>query len=291
MWFRKPTFSGRFLNFYSQHPFSHNRGIIYSLIDKVILSSWFRKPTFSGRFLNFYSQHPFSHNRGIIYSLVDKVILSSHPTFHKENMNFIINILIDNGYPLKVIFSTIRKRLHSRSHCNAHKSKDHSGKSTCTYFSILYVSFIAKKLFQFFKNISFSKLVFSGYNKLNKFIKVHKDFLSTFLRSNVVYKINCSDCDASYVGQTKRTLNTRVSEHRNHIRKNTPQNSVITNHRLQFNHDFDWDNVRVLDEEINYNKRLISEMIYIKKQKKGLNAQTDTELLDPIYNDLIHSSF
>jgi len=39
------------------------------------------------------------------------------------------------------------------------------------------------------------------------------------------------DCDASYVGQTKRTLNTRVSEHRNDARRNTTQNSVITDHR------------------------------------------------------------
>jgi len=28
-------------------------------------------------------------------------------------------------------------------------------------------------------------------------------------------------------------------------------------------------------------------MIYIKKQKHGLNALTDTALLDPIYNDLL----
>jgi len=44
--------------------------------------------------------------------------------------------------------------------------------------------------------------------------------------------------------------------------------------------------VKVLDQETNYNKRLISEMIYIKKQKHGLNAKTDTALLDPIYSDL-----
>jgi len=64
-------------------------------------------------------------------------------------------------------------------------------------------------------------------------------------------------------------LNTRISEHRNHIRRSSPQTSVITNHRLEYNHDFDWDNVEMLDEEINYNKRLISEMIHIKKQRQA----------------------
>jgi len=39
-------------------------------------------------------------------------------------------------------------------------------------------------------------LVFSYYNKLNKFIKVHKDALPLSSHSNVVYKINCLDCDA-----------------------------------------------------------------------------------------------
>jgi len=82
-------------------------------------------------------------------------------------------------------------------------------------------------------------------------------------------------------------LNTRIVEHRNHIRRDTAQISVITDHRLQLNHEFDWDSVRVLDEEINYKKRLISEMIHIKKQKHGLNSQNDIVLLDPIYNDLL----
>jgi len=85
-------------------------------------------------------------------------------------------------------------------------------------------------------------------------------------------------------------LNTRISEHRNHIKRNSPQTSVITDHRLEFKHEFNWDKVEVLDEEKNYNKRLISEMIHIKKQKLGLNLKKDTELLHPIYHELLDRS-
>jgi len=87
-----------------------------------------------------------------------------------------------------------------------------------------------------------------------------------FSHSNVVYKLRCAQCDASYVRQTRRLLKTRIDEHRSHIRRNMNQSSVITEHRLEFSHDFDWDDVEILDEEIYYNKRIISEMIHIKKQ-------------------------
>jgi len=68
-------------------------------------------------------------------------------------------------------------------------------------------------------------------------------------------------CDASYVGQIRRLLKTRIDEHQSHIQRNTNQSSVITEHRLEFLHDFDWDNIEILDEEIYFNKRIISEMI------------------------------
>jgi len=249
--------------------------------DGRLYSNWFRKPTFSGRFLNFYSQHPFAHKKGTILSLIDRMILLSHPEFHKENFDYVIRIFLDNGYSLDLIFSTIRRRLHSMIN---HKQPQRTWKK----FFLLHYSlclYHCKKFIKYFKNISFCKLAFSCYDQLNKFIKVHKDTLPSLSRANVVYKINCLNCDASYVGQTKRTLNTRVAEHRN-IRRDTAV-SVITDHRLQSNHEFDWDDVMMLDEEINYKKRLISEMIHIKKQKHCLNSQNDTELLDPIYNDIL----
>lgn len=104
---------------------------------------------------------------------------------------------------------------------------------------------------------------------------------------DVVYKIKCMDCDAVYVGQTSRQLRTRISEHRNDIRRNNTTHSVITEHRLEFDHDFDWDNVKILDNERFLSKRLVSEMAHIKLQGNALNLQSDTEYLHHGYCSLL----
>ena len=77
-----------------------------------------------------------------------------------------------------------------------------------------------------------------------------------------------------------------VNEHKNHINWNTTQHSVITEHRISHQHDFDWKNIKILDEEKILNKRLILEAIHIKQQKQSLNLQNDTYSLDPIYMNL-----
>jgi len=104
----------------------------------TLIFDWFRKPTFSGRFLNYQSQHPFTHKRGT--SLIDRVIRLSHPRFHKKNFDYIIKTLLDNGYPLSLIFSTIRRRLHTISRSNKRIYKEKDEKPPCLYFTIPYVS-------------------------------------------------------------------------------------------------------------------------------------------------------
>ncbi|KYQ53643.1 hypothetical protein ALC60_02916 [Trachymyrmex zeteki] len=132
------------------------------------------------------------------------------------------------------------------------------------------------------------RVSFRSPNKIGKYIKVQKDKCPPTSKRNVVYKISCNNCDVSYVGQTGRQLKTRIAEHRNHIKYNTSTRSVITEHRLQYDHDFQWDNVRVLDEEPCYRKRLTSEMLNIKKQTVSLNLQTDTEGLHKAYIPIIN---
>jgi len=79
---------------------------------------------------------------------------------------------------------------------------------------------------------------YRSLNKVESLIKVHKDRLPSNSNKNVVYKIQCRDCDATYVGQTDRLLTTRINEHKNYINRKTSCQSVITQHRLEHSHEF-----------------------------------------------------
>ena len=57
--------------------------------------------------------------------------------------------------------------------------------------------------------------------------------------------------------------------HESNIRSINKNLSVISEHRIDNNHDFYWKNVQILDKEPNYFKRLVSEMIHIKKRRQN----------------------
>lgn len=95
------------------------------------------------------------------------------------------------------------------------------------------------------------KYIFNVYatNTLTSLIKVHKDALDNYLNGNVIYKINCSSCDMSYVGQTNRKLRTRISEHQRDFHLAYDRQSVVSKHRSDSRHDYLWNDVEILDIE------------------------------------------
>ncbi|XP_018361292.1 PREDICTED: uncharacterized protein LOC108760021 [Trachymyrmex cornetzi] len=251
---------------------------------------WYHKPTFSGRYLNFLSEHPLSQKKGVIMGMVDRAFLLSVPKYHKKNLIFVIETLLNNDYPMDFIFNVISERLKSLLHGKTLRQNTenelYTDDTRKMWFSFPYVTKVLDKFRDIIKDFNVNLAFFS--NKLNCFIKTHKDPVPNLAKRNVMYKINCNDCDASYVGQTKRTVKTRITEHRNDIRKTNSNHSVITEHRLNFNHDFDWDKVEIVDNERFLYKRRIAEMIHIQLQKNGLNSQSDTEFLHHAYISILN---
>ncbi|KYN28371.1 Dipeptidyl peptidase family member 6 [Trachymyrmex cornetzi] len=230
------------------------------VINEQLNFDWYQKPTFSGRFINFFSNHPMSQKKAIIFSLVDRALLLSNKEYHKKNINFIINTLLHNDYPIEFIFDTINNRIdniHKREFkIQKNKENNRDSENNVSWFGMPFIPGLTDR----FKRIHNNKtrIAFHSTNKLNKYIKVQKDNVEQSKKCNVVYKICCNDCNASYVGQTGRQLKTRIAEHRNHINWNTTTRSVITEHRMQMQHDFDWNNIKILDEEPCYTIRVLS---------------------------------
>ncbi|XP_050458275.1 uncharacterized protein LOC126855029 [Cataglyphis hispanica] len=252
-----------------------------------ILTNWYRKATCSDRYINFYSNHPFKYKLNTIFNLVDHAILLSDDQFHGKNIDVVKQILLNNCFPTHVINRYICKRLNFLKHrSNSILDNGESGTDKPSYIALPFVEGLSGDVGRLLKNMGFT-VVYNIPKKLNSLIKRGKDGLPISNRTEVVYKINCKNCSASYIGQTKRHLSTRVKEHCNNIKMHASNLSVISKHKLEFDHDFDWSAPDILHNEKHVRKREIAEMFFIKKFDNTINSQKDTENLNNIYDKLI----
>jgi hypothetical protein len=67
--------------------------------DQKLKTNWYRKPTNSGRILNYLSNHPNHQKINMVKNLVDRANNLSDEEFKSENMAKIKQILGDNNYP------------------------------------------------------------------------------------------------------------------------------------------------------------------------------------------------
>ena len=68
------------------------------------------------------------------------------------------------------------------------------------------------KVFKEFMPYCNLRIVYNSNCRLKTFFRF-KDSIPNLLRSSVVYKYQCSGCNATYYGKTKRHLKVRISEH------------------------------------------------------------------------------
>ena len=95
-------------------------------------------------------------------------------------------------------------------------------------------------------------------------------------RNNVIYQLDCKNCEAVYVGESKRTLSVRTNEHISAIKSASQRSHTYTytsaEHYWKYNHDFDWNNKRVLDFEKNWKTKIIKEAIYSEENNHHING-------------------
>ena len=93
-----------------------------------------------------------------------------------------------------------------------------------------------------------------------------------------MYKINC------YIGDTGRNLKTRLTEHKQALRKGDVNNHIAKHYRLS-NHTIDWDSAQCLTYSTDYFQRLTLESWFTNLEQTPLNR---CQSLPAPYKRLIH---
>ena len=66
-----------------------------------LTTNWYHKPSWSGRYINFFSVHPMQHKVGLIKGLIDRAILLSDPEYRPAIYSLLKILLNVMGIPLK----------------------------------------------------------------------------------------------------------------------------------------------------------------------------------------------
>ena len=87
----------------------------------------------------------------------------------------------------------------------------------------------------------------SASNTLSRQLISLKDKTSIGEKCGVVYQIKCGDCSNSDIGETGRNLKTRIKEHEKDIQQGKLLSQVYQHHQ-ESGHNFDFDNVGILQQ-------------------------------------------
>ncbi|UYV66882.1 K02A2.6-like [Cordylochernes scorpioides] len=90
--------------------------------------------------------------------------------------------------------------------------------------------------------------------------------------NNGIYKVSCNDCEQCYIGETGRTIATRIREHSRNIRSKD-RKSLIFQHMADFDHSFNLDDTISVYRDIgNKYQRLVLEALVSNCTPKWIPA-------------------
>ena len=220
--------------------------------DKTISVKVYRKPTHTNQYLNYTSHHPTSAKQSVITALFDRAdnIVSSEKD-KEEGKQHNLAALQQNGYPTDFIMKTVKQ--HNRRKERITEVTEEESKPNKKINPPLpppYIQGASEQLRRTFNKYNIKTTFYTPTTLRRSLLSKPKDPIPKEDRNNVIYQLDCKDCEAVYVGETKRTLTIRTNEHISAV-KSASQRSHTAEHCWKYNHGFDWNDKRILDFEKN----------------------------------------
>jgi len=250
--------------------------------------NWYQKTSHSWRYIHYFSNHPMKQKVNVLKNTIKKALIISAEEFHTENLAKIKNAFRSNEYPHSIIESCIREvkqMINEEKVENAQKRDNDIDRKGATFIPIPYTNKGALIYKKTLKPYRITPAYVKSGRKASLFTNT-KDKIEKGHKENVVYSVQCKDCNATYIGSTSQPLKNRLTQHRSDTVKK-PQSTALAKHSNEKKHTFNYDSVKVLETENSERKRLMLEMLHIKTSKQACNNRKDVADLVNEYDSIL----
>ena len=241
-----------------------------SRFNSQIKTNIHRKPTQSDRYLNFNSHHPLQVKKSVIKAITNRAFTHINELDSLENeINKLKTILNKNKYPDKIINDTIQQCKNRQNTNNPNKSEFDKSQ----IIAIPYYRGLSERIRDILNPFGI-KTVFKRGKTIKNIIYRPNKKQKTKL-SNVVYGVNCLDCNAKYIGETSRNHDIRIKEHQRATENNKPNSSDIADHGISEKHKIDFEN-----PEVSYSHRIESSRKFLESWEIEKHKQNKIPLMN-----------
>ena len=229
----------------------------------------YRKPTHTDKYLNRDSCHPPQVFKGLVAGLKKRAVTVCSSSKVSSELRHVRDTLSKNGYSQKDLSQLLSRKMNSRPRPVENKRA-----------VVPYIPGLSHKVSRCFKKAGL-EVSFKPPPTLRSFLFKKKP--KQIVRHGFVYRIPCSTCSWSYVGETGRTLKERLTEHKRAVSQFVTS-SEVANHVLETGHVMDWDKAECLSHESSYSRRLFKEAWFSRVYESGNRVFHD---LDAAWNTLV----
>lgn len=249
---------------------------------------WYQKPTSSGRYIHYKSNHSWATKTNLIRGMFQRVKNVCHPDFLESSEKRLFNIFEENGYPKVFLERCLRSLTPNLTGegPSGNTTTTETQSQLLKYVSLPFVPSLTGKLVNILKEVDNIKI--ARYNPLTvqNIFSNTKGRIPIMSRSDVIYRIPCGGCNSVYIGQTSQSLKRRIAVHKSDARLR-PDRCALASHSSSLNHTFKFDEVEILSSSSNYKKRTFLEMCYINENEDNINKKTDLKNLSVVYSYLL----
>ena len=255
--------------------------------DGSIKTRVYRKATHTDQYLNFESNHPLEHKRGLVRTLTHRAeTIVSDPEDRERELDHVLTALSHNGYP-SWLLKDPKQPTQERQPSSEAMRQTSSGTVKEKYPVVMpYIRGFSEELRRILKGYNI-QAYFKPTNTLRQLLVRPKDKLDKFQVTGPVYYIPCEDCSASYVGETERSFKARFMEHRRPSSSSSEVSRHI--HVTEPGHSVDIMTAEILEVEPRWYERGVKEAIHIRILNPSLNKDGGRHNLSPIWTNLLRS--